>query len=125
MEVSISLQTDNHTSTPPLSFLQAGCHSCRPTNSFKALKARHHVGLHCWWSIAKCDGLLKKNSMLDCKTHFNGVITVVLLPALNTRVYNNVAPTDLWSDYYTGSAKAEVLVALQRINNKMCQPVHS
>jgi len=60
--------------------------------------------------------------MLDCKTHFNGVITVVLLPALNTRVYNNVAPTDLWSDYYTGSAKAEVLVALQRINNKMCQP---
>jgi len=33
------LQTDNHTSTPPLSFLQAGCPSCRPTNSDKALKA--------------------------------------------------------------------------------------
>jgi len=32
-------QTDNHTSTPPLSFLQAGCPSCRPTNSVKALKA--------------------------------------------------------------------------------------
>ena len=28
----------NHTSTPPLSFLQAGCPSCRPTNSVKALK---------------------------------------------------------------------------------------
>ena len=27
------LQTDNHASTPPLSFLQAGCPSCRPTNS--------------------------------------------------------------------------------------------
>ena len=26
-------------STPPLSFLQAGCPSCRPTNSVKALKA--------------------------------------------------------------------------------------
>jgi len=25
--------------TPPLSFLQAGCPSCRPTNSVKALKA--------------------------------------------------------------------------------------
>jgi len=33
------LQTDNHASTPPLSFLQAGCPSCRPTNSVKALKA--------------------------------------------------------------------------------------
>jgi len=39
MQVCISLQTDNHSSTPPLSFLQAGCPSCRPTNSVKALKA--------------------------------------------------------------------------------------
>jgi len=36
----MSLQTDNHASTPPLKvFLQAGCPSCRPTNSVKALKA--------------------------------------------------------------------------------------
>jgi len=34
MQVCISLQTDNHASTPPLSFLQAGCPSCRqPTAS--------------------------------------------------------------------------------------------
>jgi len=39
MQVCTSLQTDNHASTPPLSFLQAGCPSCRPTNSVKALKA--------------------------------------------------------------------------------------
>ena len=39
MQVCSSLQTDNHTSTPPLCFLQAGCPSCRPTNSVKALKA--------------------------------------------------------------------------------------
>ena len=39
MQVCTSLQADNHTSTPPLSFLQAGCPSCRPTNSVKALKA--------------------------------------------------------------------------------------
>ena len=39
MQVCTSLQTDNHTSTPPLSFLQAGCPSCRPTNSVRALKA--------------------------------------------------------------------------------------
>jgi len=34
------LQTDNHASTPPLSFLQAGYPSCHPTNSVKALKAQ-------------------------------------------------------------------------------------
>jgi len=45
MQVCTSLQTDKHTSTPPLSFLQAGCPSCRPTNSVKALQAQttiHH-----------------------------------------------------------------------------------
>ena len=40
MQVCTSLQTDNHASTPPLCFLQAGCTSCRPTNSVKALKAQ-------------------------------------------------------------------------------------
>jgi len=39
MQVCTSLQADNLASTPPLSFLQAGCHSCRPTNSVKELKA--------------------------------------------------------------------------------------
>jgi len=39
MQVCISLQADNHASTPPLSFLQAGCPSCSPTNSVNALKA--------------------------------------------------------------------------------------
>jgi len=37
MQVCTSLQTDNHANTSPLSFLQAGCPSCRPTNSVKAL----------------------------------------------------------------------------------------
>jgi len=35
MQVCTLLQTDNHAS-----FLQAGCPSCHPTNSIKALKAR-------------------------------------------------------------------------------------
>jgi len=39
MQICTLLQTNNHASTPPLSFLQAGCPSCRPTNSVKALKA--------------------------------------------------------------------------------------
>jgi len=37
MQVCTSLQTDNHTSTPLLSFLQARCPSSRPANSIKAL----------------------------------------------------------------------------------------
>jgi len=40
MQVCTSLQTDNHASTPQLSFLQAGCPSCHPTNGVKALKAK-------------------------------------------------------------------------------------
>ena len=43
MQVCTKVQTDNHASTPPLSFLQAGCPSCCPTNSIKALKARIQI----------------------------------------------------------------------------------
>jgi len=46
MQVCISLQTDNHTNTPSLGFLQAGCPSCRPTNSVKALKAVIGKNIH-------------------------------------------------------------------------------
>ena len=48
MQVCTLLQTDNRASTPPLSFLQVGCPSCRPTNSIKALKAMY---LPCIWVI--------------------------------------------------------------------------
>ena len=51
MQVCTSLQTDNHTSTSPLSFLQAGCPSCRPTNSIKALKALFPSKAH---NVSKC-----------------------------------------------------------------------
>ena len=43
IQVCTSLQRDNHANTPPLSFLQAECPSCRPTNSVKALKALCHT----------------------------------------------------------------------------------
>jgi len=44
MQICTSLQTDNHSSTTPLSFLQAGCPSCRPTNSIKALNGGTEPG---------------------------------------------------------------------------------
>ena len=34
---------DNHASTPPLSFLQAGYPSCRPTNSVNALNMERNL----------------------------------------------------------------------------------
>jgi len=40
MQVCTSLQTDNHASITPLSFLQARCPSCHPTNSIKAVKVK-------------------------------------------------------------------------------------
>jgi len=47
MQVCTSLQTDNHASTSPLSFLQAGCPSCRPNNSVKAsFNALMHALMH-------------------------------------------------------------------------------
>jgi len=59
MQVCTSLQADNHASTPPLSFLQAGCPSCRPTNSVKALKALHYsakdVKMETSFSIKLCN----------------------------------------------------------------------
>jgi len=43
---SLHLIPDNHANIPPLSFLQAGCPSWRPTNSVKALKATMHMSSH-------------------------------------------------------------------------------
>ena len=51
MQVCTSLRTDNHASTPPFCFLQAGCPSCRPTNSVKALKANN--GVQSWWKYTE------------------------------------------------------------------------
>jgi len=59
MQVCISLQTDNHASTPSLKFfLQVGCPTCRPANSVKALKAKFMVygliGINCILMGALC-----------------------------------------------------------------------
>ena len=43
MQVCTSLQTDSHASTTPISYLQAGCPSCCPTNGNKAQKATYLV----------------------------------------------------------------------------------
>ena len=66
MQVCTSLQTDNHASTQPLSFLQAGCSSCRPTNSVKALKDNYTVILVVSEKWFKIDTLLLHTISRKC-----------------------------------------------------------
>jgi len=93
MQVCTSLQTDNHASTPPLCFLQAGCPSCRPTNSVKALKAQHSW-YHCIpkphhllphlnpdWFYFSGTGLCR---LFWKRGHKTGVVVVVVVVATNT-----------------------------------------
>jgi len=92
MQVCTSLQTDNHASTPPLCFLQAGCPSCRPTNSVKALKALpaiilpkqktiglgmslpEHTGMHIL--TYACTDRLKNNASNTTCTTGRGIVKV-------------------------------------------------
>jgi len=67
MQVCTSLQTDNHASTSPLSFLQAGCPSCHPTNSVKALKACSSCSLLLLMQHGQCICLCGHSREL-CKT---------------------------------------------------------
>jgi len=53
MQVCTSFQTDNHASTPPLRFLQAGCPFCRPTNSVKAVAKQYNLGVLIMMSFSK------------------------------------------------------------------------
>jgi len=57
MQVCTPLQTDNHASTPPLSFLQAGCPSCRPTNSVKALKQSTQTHMSDYYFVTESEVL--------------------------------------------------------------------
>jgi len=77
MQVCTLLQTDNHASTPPLSFLQAGCPSCRPTNSVKALKAIFiHLGSIALFVTFICRACLFYHCM--CVLMFNSLSVISL-----------------------------------------------
>jgi len=85
MQVCTSLKTDNNASTPPLSYLQAGCPSCRPTNSVKALKAVSR--LHCQLS-STIPG--EKNSRPYCTV--DGRVCMCLgLTGVVTRSFQQIA----------------------------------
>jgi len=101
VQVCTSLQTDNHASTPPLSFLQAGCPSCRPTNSVKALKAPAHP-LNNIKTISKFEWL-------------NGKIA-------SANVNDQQAPTDNKKlSYRRGTARCVVSIEILPIGTQQCR----
>jgi len=67
MQVCTSLQTDNYACTPPLSFLQAGCPSCRPTNSVKALSNMKTINYTVQWRGERYDGTSTRTGPLQSK----------------------------------------------------------
>jgi len=70
MQVCTSLQTDNHASTPPLSFLQDRCPSCRPTNSVKAQKTMAlKASFRTTPSISTSNRFNKISICMDAQTH--------------------------------------------------------
>jgi len=70
MQVCTSLHTDNHASTSLLSFLQAGCPSCRPTNSVKALRIQKAKPLAAGGTpLGKLTSLPKPGSRPSSKLH--------------------------------------------------------
>ena len=96
MQVCTSLQTDNHASTPPLSFLQSGCSSCRPANSVKALKACLIVV----WSICA------QNTSVSNKSRrcFDGDIQLLRLICVWTDIIRLVVAASRWGysqEHYT------------------------
>ena len=69
MQICTLTQTPNHASIPPLSFLQAGCPSCHPTNSVKALKANRSKPFYT--QILSCDmfEMQKKTPVMTCRKY--------------------------------------------------------
>jgi len=95
---SLHLAPDrNHTSTPPLSFLQAGCPSCRPTNSVTALKATVRVEYKFTrltnrrWSRCEAAGV----TIVRCRRSSRAKSNASLGRARNERAY----PVDQLSDH--------------------------
>jgi len=67
MQVCTLLLSDNHSSTPPLSFLLAGCLFCHPTNSIKALKVSFfYLMLKNWLSLPASFWLAFRNHAWGC-----------------------------------------------------------
>jgi len=76
MQICTLPHTDNHTSTRPLRFLQAGCPSCHPTNSIKALKTACDGRWACFSSRS-----VWSHDLLLCSHKVNRVLVLSVCPS--------------------------------------------
>jgi len=97
------LQTDNHTSTSPLKFLQARCSSCHPTNSVKALKAADRA-ICTHLTHSHCLAIQKVAPVTHRIRGFEGQLKVDISFAATTKnnAKSNIGPSAR-TKYYTES----------------------
>ena len=127
MQVCTSLQTDNHASTPPLSFLQAGFPSCRPTNSVKALKAimkacKDKISRHSALStnVTLCF-VLPTQPQVQCPNHYTTRPRIVLLAYFVCTVCYIVRCCHVWQSMknpFNAMAAYQVRITLLLISNR-------
>ena len=112
MQVCTSFQTDNHTSTPPLSFLQAGCPSCRPTNSVKALKTSRSVDISCPHqqthtrkpAVAACSGRLGQTDRETDTRQLHRTCTASYM-AKSLQIQHKQSPGDIQDTFLRNSRR--------------------
>ena len=92
MQVCTLLQTDNHASTQPLCFLQAGYPSFRPTNSVKALKA---INCQTQWILHTTPRFLQSSSSLRRSVRFLCMIRWRRDRCVKSNMYCNNSATSL------------------------------
>jgi len=95
MQVCTSLQTDNHASTPPLCFLQAGCPSCRPTNN-SLKKCQHQLYKIPLLTVHNCHNKEKRCcSKMPYMINSRSVADGICLPVIKSKlVYSSLIFVD-------------------------------
>ena len=139
MQVCTSLQTDNHPSIPPLSFLQARCPSCRPTNIVKTLKANWYLALvasqsaeitriitHCV-VVVFCRSAWVNMCCRCIQTMTSRTIRHRKSTMLKKKTMVNVRPNGAWNDWSarssSNSTRSALFVASLRDNLSVCSSV--
>ena len=116
VQVCTSLHTDNHASTLPLTFLQARCLFCHPTNSVKALKALKRVHIYITYSIIFCSSSCTRKSANKLKnghrlTINNYQFTGVLRPGQVADLWASVNTLQWPASYRIPESDASVCCA--------------
>jgi len=110
MQICTSLQIDNHASTLPLRFLQAGCPSCRPTNSVTVTalitasywSVNGHIALFCYRKM-QIFSLLEKHCWFSTARTLNSVFYysfVWLLRCFEKKLNHFAVTKSQWKTYW-------------------------